>query len=113
MKAVARSARYARVSEADVKFFKSIDPTLVVQDTERYFVDWMKKYHSESPSESIVLAPRTTEQVSRILAHCNQRMLAVVPQGEHEKKKKKNSVVGVASKAFPGLRVFVGLFVFK
>src|SRR6201996_495710 len=40
--------------------------------------DWMRKYTGKS---SLVLRPRTPEQVSRILAHCNERKLAVVPQG--------------------------------
>ena len=30
---------------------------------------------------SIVLKPRTTEEVSAILKHCNERKLAVCPQG--------------------------------
>jgi len=29
----------------------------------------------------LALFPRTTEEVSRILRHCNERKLAVVPQG--------------------------------
>ena len=40
--------------------------------------DWMRKYEGRS---SLVLKPRTTEQVSAVLAHCNERSLAVVPQG--------------------------------
>ena len=40
--------------------------------------DWMNKYHGHS---EVALFPSTTEQVSRILQHCNSRRLAVVPQG--------------------------------
>lgn len=29
---------------------------------------------------SVALRPKSTEHVSRVLAHCNQRVLAVVPQ---------------------------------
>ena len=39
--------------------------------------DWMGKYEGKS---SVALRPKSTEHVSRILAHCNERMLAVVPQ---------------------------------
>ena len=39
--------------------------------------DWMKKYQGAS---RLLLRPTTTEQVSRIIAHCHARSLAVVPQ---------------------------------
>ena len=39
--------------------------------------DWMGKYEGRC---SVALRPKSTEQVSRLLAHCNQRVLAVVPQ---------------------------------
>jgi FAD/FMN-containing dehydrogenase len=38
----------------------------------------MKKYHGQS---KLALRPKTTEQVSKILKYCNERCLAVVPQG--------------------------------
>ena len=41
-------------------------------------MDWTKKYKGES---RLVLRPKTTEEVSAILKHCNSRKLAVVPQG--------------------------------
>lgn len=37
----------------------------------------MGKYEGKS---TIALRPKSTEQVSKILAHCNERRLAVVPQ---------------------------------
>lgn len=40
--------------------------------------DWMHKYTGRS---GLALRPRTTEQVSALLAHCSARRLAVVPQG--------------------------------
>ena len=40
--------------------------------------DWMGKYEGYS---SLVLQPRTTQHVSDILRYCNERYLAVVPQG--------------------------------
>lgn len=39
--------------------------------------DWMGKYEGKS---RLALKPQTTEQVSQILKHCNDRQLAVVPQ---------------------------------
>lgn len=38
----------------------------------------MRKYKGQS---QIVLKPRTTEELSKIMKHCNERKLAVVPQG--------------------------------
>ncbi|WP_277252919.1 FAD-binding oxidoreductase, partial [Neptunomonas phycophila] len=40
--------------------------------------DWMRKYEGSS---RVLLLPRTTQQVSLILRHCNDRRLAVGPQG--------------------------------
>lgn len=47
-------------------------------DLEKYNHDWTKKYIGQS---RLVLRPRSSEQVSAILAYCNERRLAVVPQG--------------------------------
>lgn len=38
----------------------------------------MNKYHGKS---KLVLKPKNTEELSKILKHCNERNLAVVPQG--------------------------------
>jgi D-2-hydroxyglutarate dehydrogenase len=40
--------------------------------------DWMKKYRGRS---TVLLLPSTTAEVSAVLKHCNERRLAVVPQG--------------------------------
>ena len=40
--------------------------------------DWTGKYGG---SASIVLLPKTTEEVSKLLSYCNEQRLAVVPQG--------------------------------
>ncbi|XP_064382406.1 D-2-hydroxyglutarate dehydrogenase, mitochondrial-like [Halichondria panicea] len=73
---------YAKVSELDLQEFTSIlgsegvitDP----HDVGPYNVDWLRIVRGQS---SVVLRPRTTDQISKILSHCNQRRLAVVPQG--------------------------------
>lgn len=49
-----------------------------VEDLEMYNTDWLKKYKGQS---QLVLRPRSTEEVSKILKYCNDRRLAVVPQG--------------------------------
>lgn len=43
-----------------------------------YNDDWMGKYHGHA---STVLKPRTTQEVSQIVKHCNERRIGVVPQG--------------------------------
>ena len=40
--------------------------------------DWMQKYRGRS---RVAVLPGTTEQVSSVLRHCNERRLPVVPQG--------------------------------
>jgi len=41
-------------------------------------VDWMNKYRGEG---SVVLRPKTVEQVSKIMKFCYSENIAVVPQG--------------------------------
>lgn len=43
-----------------------------------YCTDWSRQYTAEA---SAVLLPESAEQVQAILAHCNRRLLPVVPQG--------------------------------
>lgn len=65
--------------EKILKNFKKILPNDLIKTTDltQFNTDYMKKYHGESP---IVLFPRTTEQISKILQICNQEQIAVVPQ---------------------------------
>ena len=46
-------------------------------DVEPYNVDWMRKYKGHS---SLVLVPKTREQVAAVLKYCNQHVINVVPQ---------------------------------
>lgn len=41
-------------------------------------LDWQRRYQGRS---KVALLPTSVEQVSAVLAHCNERGLAVVPQG--------------------------------
>lgn len=43
-----------------------------------YNIDWMGKYVGKS---QVVVKPKTTEEVSKVLQYCHERNLAVVPQG--------------------------------
>jgi (R)-2-hydroxyglutarate---pyruvate transhydrogenase len=84
-----RNPSFATVSENDLSTFRSIlgsSPTAIIesvtqdasQEVEGYNSDWLRKYNGQS---KVVLRPESTEQVSAILKHCNDRKLAVVPQG--------------------------------
>jgi hypothetical protein len=72
---------YASISDKDVAKFESIlDKHRVItgDEAQGYNVDWIGSVRGDS---NVVLRPKTTEEVSEILKHCNARKLAVVPQG--------------------------------
>ena len=73
---------YATLTPSDLAFFRgALDADGVRVDARSLAeanVDWMRKYEGSS---RVLLLPRTTQQVSLILRHCNDRRLAVVPQG--------------------------------
>lgn len=83
-----RSPNLAQVSEADVRFFKEllgaesavIDGVTAdaADDIEPFNRDWMRKYRGHT---RLVLKPQTTDEVSKVLKYCNDKKLAVVPQG--------------------------------
>ncbi|KAH6687350.1 D-lactate dehydrogenase [Plectosphaerella plurivora] len=82
-----RDTRFAEVSKDDVAFFKELlgeagvvdgvtkDAT---DDILAFNEDWLRKYRGQS---RLVLRPQSTEEVSKVLRYCNDRKLAVVPQG--------------------------------
>ena len=76
-------------TEADVTHFRSfLAPQSVLStlganaaessDLDQFNRDWMGKYKGQS---RVVLKPRSTEEVSRIMKHCWERRIGVVPQG--------------------------------
>lgn len=80
---VQRDPKYKKLDEEDVAYFRSVlhDDNHVITDKadlEFYNEDWMRKYKGQS---QLVLKPKTTQQVSQILKYCNDKELAVVPQG--------------------------------
>lgn len=74
---------FSEITAGDLEAFTSIlgDPKHVVTDADDLLPfnrDWMNKYEGKS---RLALRPKTTEEVSRIMRHCSERNLAVVPQG--------------------------------
>ena len=72
---------YSEVTQNDLAKFSSIlGPHRVVQDQEEIAtrnVDWMQSLRGSS---KVLLKPKTTQEISEILAYCNSRKIAVVPQ---------------------------------
>ncbi|KAM3370192.1 hypothetical protein ACQJBY_017840 [Aegilops geniculata] len=79
---IQRNPDYSVLNSDDVSYFKSIlGDNGVVQDKDRVAVanvDWMGKYKGSS---QLLLLPKSTNEVSKVLAYCDSRRLAVVPQG--------------------------------
>jgi (R)-2-hydroxyglutarate---pyruvate transhydrogenase len=83
-----RNPEFANVTSEHVEFFKSVlgSETAIIEsvtqnadeEIEAYNSDWMRKYRGHT---KVVLRPESKEQVSQILKYCNDKMLAVVPQG--------------------------------
>ncbi|KAJ1679645.1 D-lactate ferricytochrome c oxidoreductase, partial [Spiromyces aspiralis] len=85
-----RDPRYKKIGSEDVKYFRSVlEPRSVlatkelggtadIEDLDGYNTDWLGKYKGNS---QVVLRPKSTEQVSKVLEYCNRERIAVVPQG--------------------------------
>jgi len=79
-----RGSQYSQLTAEDISYFESICPVISIDkgatedDLEPFNTDWMRKYRGKT---RLVVKPKTTEDVSKILKHCNERKLAVVPQG--------------------------------
>ena len=75
-----RNEAFASLEAADMNYFRSIlpEPAVLTENLDSYNTDWWGTFKGNS---SLVLKPKTTEQVSDILKYCNNRKLAVVPQG--------------------------------
>ncbi|XP_063771914.1 D-2-hydroxyglutarate dehydrogenase, mitochondrial isoform X2 [Pseudophryne corroboree] len=72
---------FSEVTAQDLNHFQQIIPGRVVTD-ESYLkshnIDWLRTVRGHS---KVLLKPRNTEEVSQILKYCNERSLAVTPQG--------------------------------
>ncbi|XP_070609302.1 D-2-hydroxyglutarate dehydrogenase, mitochondrial isoform X2 [Erythrolamprus reginae] len=72
---------FAHISDSDLTFFEHLLPGRVITDAEElkpFNVDWLKSVRGCS---TVLLKPRTTMEVSQILKYCNEKNLAVNPQG--------------------------------
>jgi FAD binding domain len=81
--------KFNSVNEQDLAHFaKFLPPTSILstlspsnlpaEELASYNNDWMQKYCGRATT---VLKPKTTDQVSKIVRHCNERRIAIVPQG--------------------------------
>lgn len=76
-----KRGQYSQVTDEDIKVFEDLLPSRVVTDPDEiapHNIDWIKMVRGAS---NVLLKPNTTQEVSEILAYCNSRRLAVVPQG--------------------------------
>ena len=73
---------FASIGATDLEAFGDIlGVDHVITDPDQlnaYNTDWTGHYDGKS---TVALKPKTTEQVSQILSHCNSNRIAVVPQG--------------------------------
>lgn len=73
---------YNTVQETDINYFKSIlNESRVLTDENDilpFNIDWIKNCRGQS---KVVLKPKSTNEVSKILKFCNERRLAICPQG--------------------------------
>nr|ODN92621.1 D-lactate dehydrogenase [Cryptococcus depauperatus CBS 7841] len=56
----------------------TIDGSATADELKAYNDDWMNKYHGKSP---MMVKPKSTEEVSKVMKYCHDNGLAVVPQG--------------------------------
>lgn len=85
---IKRDPKYSEITSEHVKYFKDtlgsesavVDgvTTDASEDLEAFNTDWMRKYRGHT---RLVVKPQSAEEVSKVLAYCNNNMLAVVPQG--------------------------------
>ncbi|GBP41344.1 D-2-hydroxyglutarate dehydrogenase, mitochondrial [Eumeta japonica] len=74
--------KFGVVTPTDINYFKSVlsEDRVLTDESEvmPFNIDWIKNCRGQS---QVVLKPKTVEEVSQILTHCNAKKLAVCPQG--------------------------------
>ena len=56
----------------------TLDGTATVDDLTPFNNDWMHKYRGKS---QVVVKPKSTEEVSKVMRYCYEQGIAIVPQG--------------------------------
>ncbi|XP_038079242.1 D-2-hydroxyglutarate dehydrogenase, mitochondrial-like [Patiria miniata] len=72
---------FSRVTDDNVAFFQELLPQRVITDEDDLIssnTDWLGSLRGAS---QVLLRPKTTAEVSKIMAYCHAHNLAVVPQG--------------------------------
>lgn len=79
---VKRDPRFNTLTSDDLNFFRNLlGPNGVITDVNelaQFNIDWTHRYSGNS---ALAVCPRNTSQVSAIMRYCNNRRLAIVPQG--------------------------------
>ncbi|WOO76955.1 Putative D-lactate dehydrogenase, mitochondrial [Vanrija pseudolonga] len=63
---------------SETSLLSTLDGSATTDELVTYNDDWMNKYHGKS---QVVVRPKTTEEVSKVLKYCYDEGIAVVPQG--------------------------------
>lgn len=63
---------------SETSLLSTLDGSATADELVTYNDDWMNKYHGKS---QVVVRPKTTEEVSKVLKYCYDEGIAVVPQG--------------------------------
>ncbi|KAM9317332.1 D-2-hydroxyglutarate dehydrogenase, mitochondrial [Gastrophryne carolinensis] len=72
---------FSQVTAQDLRHFQQLIPGRVItdeSDLKAHNIDWLKTVKGHG---KVLLKPKTSEEVSQILTYCNDRNLAVTPQG--------------------------------
>eukprot|EP01080_Neovahlkampfia_damariscottae_P000011 gene11-4262_t len=72
---------FQNIAPKDINYFSSFldeNSQILTEDLKQYNTDWLHQYEGKS---KLVLRPKTTEEVSKIMKHCYENNIAVVPQG--------------------------------
>ncbi|CAD7943759.1 unnamed protein product [Amoebophrya sp. A25] len=76
---IKRLEHFAKLEAADVDYLKGVTNVVTApDDLERFNTDWLKLTKGRS---ALAVRPETTAEVSKVLRYCNDRKLAVCPQG--------------------------------
>ena len=84
-----RSQKFATLTKEHVDKLRSflsspsslmstLDGSANSEDLATYNNDWLNKYHGKS---QVVVKPKSTEEVSKIMKYCYENDIAIVPQG--------------------------------